>query len=135
MNEHQGSEPLFTRKKDALASQFTLDYILVGARGCWPRRSNTARVASAGFGAGERLATIPAEGTAGGPPVAAAAAYRLWSGRGAVPLNSAPVIGSQQISLQGSVGLVYRERGTLCSQNQRLKLLVPASTSPAYAPK
>ena len=67
-------------------------------------------------------------------PVAAAAAYRLWPGRGAVPLNSAPVIGSQQISLQGSVGLLYRERGTLCSQNHRLKLLVPASTSPAYAP-
>ena len=38
-----GREPLFTRKKDSLASQFTLDYILVGARRCWPRLSNEVR--------------------------------------------------------------------------------------------
>ena len=42
-----GKEPLFTRKKDSLASQFTLDYILLGARRCWPRRVNVAKVASA----------------------------------------------------------------------------------------
>lgn len=39
---HGGAEPLFTRKKETVASQFCLDYVFVGGR--------SLRVASAGFG-------------------------------------------------------------------------------------